>query len=502
VIGLHGPGLAAARQRLADLEVAGEDGPVPVLPIHGGGGLRIVPAYKHLGRHAAGSGRMAKEIAYRCGSAASASGALMRRVFAARGIPVADRAHVAQACVVSRLLHGAGTWLPLSAAQLRKVQGQYMRPLRRIAGHDCPPPAGGSWPSAVATLRATGQAPVQAHVAAARLRLAARITTKGTPAVRGLAQSWSGARWRRGLLHDMRLMHAVLRDRLRELPDPAVAPGVWEDLWRQHPGPWNSLVRRMVTRAAADPAAFLALDAAGGMATADADQLQGGGAGQAAAEAVPAAASPVDVTFLSTASAPAPVDVVFLSAASAPGPVDVTFLSTASAPAPVDVAAAGLAGVAAAQLAPAPAGDGGAAAGEAMELVAAQGLVGALAAPAGVPVQQPFACQECGKEFLSQRGLLCHGTHAHGRQRPSAAFVLGPICPGCGNNYRTRARAMEHVERGSARCRTAVLEAGLVPADPVAVAAADDADRIRRRQARQAGLSELAGPPAILHRGA
>ena len=181
---------------------------------------------------------------------------------------------------------------------------------------------------------------------------------------------------------------------------------------------------------------------------------------------------------------------------------DVPLLSTASAPAPVDVAAAGLAGVAAAQLAPAPAGDGGAAAGEAMELVAAQGLVGALAAPAGVPVQQPFACQECGKEFLSQRGLLCHGTHAHGRQRPSAAFVLGPICPGCGNNYRTRARAMEHVERGSARCRTAVLEAGLVPADPVAVAAADDADRIRRRQARQAGLSELAGPPAILHRGA
>jgi hypothetical protein len=426
VIGLHGPGLAAARQRLADLEVAGEDGPVPVrLPIHGGGGFRIVPAYKHLGRHAAGSGRMAKEIAYRCGSAASASGALMRRVFAARGIPIADRAHVAQACVVSRLLHGAGTWLPLSAAQLLKVQGQYLRPLRRIAGHDCPPPPGGSWPSALATLRACGQAPVQAHVAAARLRLAARITTKGTPAVRGLAQSWSGARWRRGLIRDMRVMQAVLRDRLRELPDPAVAPGAWEDLWRRHPGAWSSLVRKMVSRAAADPAAFLALDAAGGMATADADQLQGSGAGPAAAEAVPAAASPAD----------------------------------------------------------------------------AQALVGAPPVPAGVPVQQAFACQECGKEFLSQRGLLCHGTHAHGRQRPSAPFVLGPICPGCGNDYRTRARAMEHVERGSARCRTAVLESGLVPADPVAVAAADDADRIRRRQARQAGLSELAGPPAILHRG-
>ena len=35
VVGLHGPGLAAARQRLAALEVAGEGGPVPVLPIPG-----------------------------------------------------------------------------------------------------------------------------------------------------------------------------------------------------------------------------------------------------------------------------------------------------------------------------------------------------------------------------------------------------------------------------------------------------------------------------------
>ena len=55
------------------------------------------------------------------------------------------------------------------------------------------------------------------------------------------------------------------------------------------------------------------------------------------------------------------------------------------------------------------------------------------------------------------------------------------------------------------------MAADLLSSDPVAllragfdaaVAAADDADRIRRRQARQAWVSELAGPPAILHRGA
>ena len=91
-------------------------------------------------------------------------------------------AHVAQACIASRLLHGAGTWLALSPAQLRKVQGHYMRPLRRIAGHDSPPAEGQRWPTVVETLRATGQALVQAHVVAARLRLATRISLRGTPA--------------------------------------------------------------------------------------------------------------------------------------------------------------------------------------------------------------------------------------------------------------------------------------------------------------------------------
>ena len=74
----------------------------------------------------------------------------------------------------------------------------------------------------------------------------------------------------------------------------------------------------------------------------------------------------------------------------------------------------------------------------------------------------------------------------------------------CGNDYRTRLRALEHVERGSAVCRQAVPGGGLglVPADPAVVAAADDADRIWRYQARTEGRSELAGPPALVHRGA
>ena len=43
---------------------------------------------------------------------------------------------------------------------------------------------------------------------------------------------------------------------------------------------------------------------------------------------------------------------------------------------------------------------------------------------------------------------------------------------------------------------------GLVPADPAVVAAADAADRNWRRQARIRGVSELAGPPALVRSGA
>ena len=123
---------------------------------------------------------------------------------------------------------------------------------------------------------------------------------------------------------------------------------------------------------------------------------------------------------------------------------------------------------------------------------------------AAVAAELAFACTVCDKQFTSKRGLLCHGTHAHARQRPSARFVVTFVCPGCGNDYRTRLRAMGVCSVQGCCVGLAVVEGGmgLVPHDPAVVAAADDADRMLRHQARKAGRSELAGPPARLHRGA
>ena len=303
-----------------------------------------------------------------------------------------------------------------------------MRPLRRIAGHDAPPAEGSKWPTAVETLVATGQAPLPAHIAAARLRLAARISLRGTPAIQGLAQSWTGAGWRKFLIRDMRLLQAVLHNKLKDMPDPNVSPAAWESFWRKYPGAWCGLVRKMVQQAAAEPAVFLAALA---------------GCGEAAEEEEVAEA--------------------LLQQPAVHGP------PAAGAAGPADQAAA----------------------------AAGAGLAG------GIPAEVSFECTACSKRFATSRGLKCHGTHAHSRQRPASCFVVRSVCPGCGNDYRTRLRALEHVERGSARCRVAVLGGGLglVPHDPAVVAAADAADRAWRHQARKSGVSELAGPPARLHRG-
>ncbi len=109
-----------------------------------------------------------------------------------------------------------------------------------------------------------------------------------------------------------------------------------------------------------------------------------------------------------------------------------------------------------------------------------------------------FACPNCGRQLASAMAVTCHATHAHGRKRPAHAFKTTSVCPACGNDYRMRLRALEHVERGSKVCRLAVLGGGMLLRPPVEVAAADAADQQWRRSARQRGVADLAGPPALV----
>jgi hypothetical protein len=124
-------------------------------------------------------------------------------------------------------------------------------------------------------------------------------------------------------------------------------------------------------------------------------------------------------------------------------------------------------------------------------------LPGVAGGEAWAAIGSRFVCYDCGASFGSAVAVRCHAKHGHGRHRPAHPFG---VCPACGNDYRTRLRYLEHVERGSKVCRAAVLGGGSAPRPAEEVAAADAAAREWRRLSRASGISELAGPPAIVVR--
>jgi hypothetical protein len=147
-----GRGSRACRDALSEyvVQVPGGD-PVPAIPLGDGLGLRVVQQYKHLGVTAHAGASMGAEVSARCGQAAVATAALGRSCFGKSGIPQAVRAHVAAACVHSRLTYMTGTWGPLSDQQFLQFAAAYCKPLGIIAGVHRPPVAGAdrAWNDAV-----------------------------------------------------------------------------------------------------------------------------------------------------------------------------------------------------------------------------------------------------------------------------------------------------------------------------------------------------------------
>jgi hypothetical protein len=106
-------------------------------------------------------------------------------------------------------------------------------------------------------------------------------------------------------------------------------------------------------------------------------------------------------------------------------------------------------------------------------------------------------CAQCGKDFKNKAALHMHERHAHGRTRLAKEFVLTGLCPSCGTNYHTRQRAIHHISIAAPRCRQAMLEGRLPRHTAEQVAEADKLETEARKLARKAGVSCMAGPPAV-----
>ena len=115
------------------------------------------------------------------------------------------------------------------------------------------------------------------------------------------------------------------------------------------------------------------------------------------------------------------------------------------------------------------------------------------------PDSHPFPCSLCPAEatrvFSNTRALNSHQMKVHGLRREARFFVDTGLCPACGHDYITRARALEHVTRRR-ECSVAIHDHPRLSDERVAQLDASDAAlaRVARHQGHARPLATIAGP--------
>ena len=147
-----GQGAREARRQL--FGVRGLKGTVTALREHSAPAkIPLVTDYKHLGSQIAVQGGMRAEIAYRVSQARAAYQESRRKVYKARGIPVARKAYILRSMTLPKLLYGCGSWPPLSDKEFRIFAGTLWHMYRQIL---CVPHHADQHLSAATVLTLTG----------------------------------------------------------------------------------------------------------------------------------------------------------------------------------------------------------------------------------------------------------------------------------------------------------------------------------------------------------
>ena len=130
VLTLQGAGTRAAKRHV--FGTAGLRGHVPVLLEAGSVLLPLVSAYRHLGCQQSPGGHLLAELRYRISQARAAFVEGRRKVYKASAITVRRKAIILNSTVMARLLHGSGSWGPLSRGEFRifsRAVWSFYRPL-------------------------------------------------------------------------------------------------------------------------------------------------------------------------------------------------------------------------------------------------------------------------------------------------------------------------------------------------------------------------------------
>ena len=96
--------------------------------------LRLQARYRHLGAMQQSAGMMEQEVSYRIASTWEAFRQIHRGLLGNRGFKVKTRLQLFQSLILSRLLHGCGSWPELRRKTVSRLKTAYMKMLRLTVG--------------------------------------------------------------------------------------------------------------------------------------------------------------------------------------------------------------------------------------------------------------------------------------------------------------------------------------------------------------------------------
>lgn len=208
---------------------------------HGSVCVPVVSSYKHMGGMLSTEANPAAEAHNRATSMWIAARPLMHKVLANRDFKLEQRMGILRSLMLSRLFYNAGTWC--------YVSGTWMKPIKRRLQATYTSMAKAWRGDAVSRLpfktvcEQLGAPTAEQQLAAARLRLWARLVRHGPPVLHALVQSaadqpWS---WARRVMCDLVVLHRA-SGKLSELPPPQADLEPWCAFVQNHPAAWASIV--------------------------------------------------------------------------------------------------------------------------------------------------------------------------------------------------------------------------------------------------------------------
>jgi hypothetical protein len=225
---------------------------VPVLPLEGGAGFRVVKQYRRLGVTVHGGSSMGPEIVSRCSLANVTASAMTRPCLARQSIPQPARVMAAAASCQSRGLYLVGVWPDLSLEQYKQVEAAHCKWLRVIDGAHMPPASPELRVPKSQVLQKLGVVHPLVVLLAARLRSAAKVVRTAPPYPFALFRGPGGTQWRAGVADACSFMWLLLPSKVAALGAPADGLQLWEQLWLSCAVGWDAMVAKLLEVAAAD----------------------------------------------------------------------------------------------------------------------------------------------------------------------------------------------------------------------------------------------------------